>query len=95
MDRRLHAPFSASAAVLRSVVGLATVVFVGEVTIGTALYQRLPEASRSQGYPWSVQPDVITASTWARQHFGTNQRFGANAIDAFALATYGAQNPIQ
>ena len=73
---------------------LATLVFVGEVTIGTAFYQRLPEASRPQGYPWSVQPDVIAASTWARTHLGTNQRFGANAIDTFALATYGQQNPI-
>ena len=41
---------------------LATVVFVGNVTVGTAFYERLPEASNPQGYEWSVQPDVIDAS---------------------------------
>ncbi len=37
-------------------------------------------------------PDVVSASKWARQHLGINQHFGANAIDASALATYGGQN---
>ena len=46
------------------------------------------------GYPWSVQADVISASEWARQHLGINQRFGANAIDALALATYGEQDTV-
>jgi hypothetical protein len=77
------------------VAGLITLVFVGEVTIGTAFYQRAPEASHPKGYPWSVQSDVITASKWAREHLGIHQRFGANAIDAFALATYGEQNTVK
>ncbi len=74
--------------------GLVTVVFVGNVTIGTAFYQRLPEAATPTGYPWSVQPDVISASEWALAHLGIHQPFGANAIDASALATYGEQNPV-
>lgn len=74
--------------------GLLTLVFVGNVTIGTAFYQRLPETTSPQGYPWSVQPDVISASMWARQHLGINQPFGANLIDASALATYGEQDPV-
>ena len=73
---------------------LATVVFVGNVTIGTAFYQRLPEATHPQSYPWSVQPDVIAASRWARANLGRNQRFGANWIDSFALATYGEQDTL-
>ena len=73
---------------------LVTVVFVGNVTIGTAFYQRLPEATNPQGYPWSVQPDVIAASEWARAHLGINQPFGASAIDSFALATYGEQETL-
>jgi hypothetical protein len=71
---------------------LMTLVFVGEITIGTAFYQQLPESPHAQGYPWSVQPDVISAAKWARDHLGINQRFGANAVDSFALATYGDQN---
>ena len=72
----------------------ATLVFVGNITIGTAFYERLPESSTPQGYPWTVQPDVINASIWAREHLGINQRFGANAQDALALATYGEQNTL-
>ena len=73
---------------------LVTLVFVGDVTIGTASSQLLPESSHPQGYPWSVQPDVIDASTWARDHLGINQRFAANAIDSLALATYGEQDTV-
>ena len=71
--------------------GVVTVIFVGGVTIGTAFYQLLPEQPNPRGYPWTVQPDVINASKWAREHLGINQRFGANANDALALATYGGQ----
>ncbi len=73
---------------------MVTVVFVGNITIGTAFYQRLPESSRPQGYPWTIQPNVITASTWTREHLGINQRFGANADDALALDTYGEQDAL-
>lgn len=71
--------------------GVVTVIFIGNITVGTAFYQRLPEQSNPQGYPWLVQTDVIYASIWAREHLGINQRFGANANDALALATYGGQ----
>jgi hypothetical protein len=69
-------------------------VFVGDVTIGTAFYQQLPESSHPTGYPWTVQPSVIGASRWANHHLGIDQRFGSNAIDAQALATYGDENPV-
>jgi hypothetical protein len=75
-------------------VGLVTLVFIGDVTIGTPFYQLLPEASHPQGYPWSVQPDVVNASKWAREHLGINQRIGANAIDSSALASYGEENTV-
>lgn len=74
--------------------GLVTVIFIGSVSIGTAFYQLLPESSHPQGYPWTVQPDAINASNWAREHLGINQRFGANSNDALALATYGEQDPV-
>jgi hypothetical protein len=41
-----------------------------------------------------VQPDVISASNWAREHLGINRRFAANAIDADALASYGEQDTL-
>jgi Dolichyl-phosphate-mannose-protein mannosyltransferase len=71
---------------------LAAVTLIGNVTIGTAFYQRLPEQAVPQGYPWSVQADVIAASNWARQNLGIHQRFGAGAIDSFSLATDGEED---
>jgi hypothetical protein len=68
-----------------------TIIFVGDITIGTAFYQRLPEATHPSGYPLSVQPDVVSASKWARAHLGINQRFGSDKLDSYALATYGEQ----
>jgi hypothetical protein len=73
---------------------LVTLVFVGEITIGTAFYQLLPEPPHPHGYPWSVQPDVINAARWAREHLGINQRFGADELDASALATYGEEDVV-
>ena len=73
---------------------LATTIFVGNVTIGTAFYERLPEITDPDSYPWSVQTDVTTASRWARIHLGSNRRFGANAIDSSALAAYGGQDTV-
>ena len=74
--------------------GLLTLVFIGEITVGTAFYQRLPEPSHAQGYPWSVQLDVISAAKWSRANLGIRQRFGANQIDSFALAVYGEQTMV-
>jgi hypothetical protein len=71
-----------------------TAIFLGEVTIGTPYGQLLPESSHPHGYPSMIQPDVIRAAGWTRKHLGMNQRFGANAIDSLALATYGEQDPV-
>jgi hypothetical protein len=73
---------------------LVTLVFVGEVTIGTPFYEVLRETSHPNGYPWLVQPDAINASNWAREHLGVNQRFAADNLDSLALATYGEQDTI-
>ena len=73
---------------------LVTIVLVGEITIGTPFYELLPETSHPHGYPWLVQPDAISASNWARQHLGSNQRFATDDLDSFALATYGEQDTL-
>lgn len=77
------------------IICIITVVFVGNITIGTAFYERLPESSNPPGYPWTVQPDAIAASIWMLNHLGANQRVGTDANDSLALATYGDQNTLQ
>jgi hypothetical protein len=99
LERRLHvrvrrrlAPRGiARVAVLTT---LLTVVFIGDITIGTAFYQLLPESSNPSGYPWSVQSDAVQAATWSRLDLGVHQRFAASAIDAQPLATSGEQDPV-
>lgn len=80
----------------RSLVAAAvvTTIFIGEITIGTAFNQLLPESSHPQGYPWTVQPDVVSASKWARGHLGINQRFAASITDSLALGSYGEQDTV-
>jgi hypothetical protein len=73
---------------------LVTLVFIGEITVGTPFYELLSEVAHPHGYPWLVQPDAISASKWAREHLGINQRFASDRLDSFALATYGEQNTV-
>jgi hypothetical protein len=76
------------------VAGMVTLVFLGDVTVGSTFSEVLREPSHPEGDPWTVQPDVIDASKWARLNLGINQHFAANAVDSLALATYGEQDTI-
>jgi hypothetical protein len=72
---------------------MVTVIFFGEIAIGNDYSEILPPPSSSpSGFPWIVQPDVISASIWARDHLGANQPFASDFIDSLALATYGDQD---
>ncbi len=71
---------------------LASVVFVGNVTVGTRFFERLPEEANPHGFERLVQPDVVAASIWARHNLGPNQMFSANFVDSNALGTYGEQD---
>jgi hypothetical protein len=73
---------------------LVTLVFIGEITVGTPFYELLPEAPHPHGYPWLVQPNAISASNWARENLGISQRFASDDLDSFALAAYGDQDTV-
>jgi hypothetical protein len=75
-------------------VALATLVFIGGVTVGLPSNQVLPESPRAVGYPWTVPKDVVLASVWVRHHLPRDQRFAADYLDAEALATYGLEDPV-
>jgi hypothetical protein len=76
------------------IIGSIAIVFVGNITIGTPFYQRLPEESNPPGYPSNVQPDVIAASIWTLKHLGVNQRIATDGTSAVALATFGDQDTL-
>jgi hypothetical protein len=71
---------------------LVTAVFIGEVTIGSSFFLLLPSPSTLPGFPSGVQPDMISAANWARQHLGVDQTFATDADNELSLATYGNEN---
>jgi hypothetical protein len=73
---------------------IVTAIFIGNVSLGSTYSELLPEPSHPTGYPQILQPDAITASTWALKHLGANQPFAVDAVNARALATSGDQNTL-
>ena len=73
---------------------MVAVIFLGGVTIGSSYFQLLPTPLRPTGFPPIPQPDVVTASSWARAHLGQHQTFATDLIDSLALATTGEENPV-
>jgi hypothetical protein len=69
-----------------------TVVFIGEISIGTSFFALLPTSPTAPGFPVYVRPDMITAAEWARQHLGTHQGFAADANNQLSLAAYGDED---
>jgi hypothetical protein len=65
------------------------VIFFGEIGVGSSYLELLPPSSNPPGFPSIVQPDVISASVWARDHLGIHQPFATDFVDSLALATYG------
>jgi hypothetical protein len=93
---RLRRPYFRAWAWIRTLViaAVITVILLGEATIASSYTELLPESSNPTGYPWMVQPDVIQASEWAREHLGFNQPIAVGIVDSQALATYGEQDTI-
>lgn len=70
---------------------LLSLVMVGQVSIGNSFYALLP--AQSAGFPVYVQPYMIKAADWSRQHLGTHQTFATDATNQLALGAYGEENP--
>ena len=74
--------------------GIILTAFIGGITIGNPYPDLLPPSAQPTGFPPDVQPDVIAASIWARDHLGLHQSYASDSIDSLALATYGDENPV-
>jgi hypothetical protein len=70
---------------------LLSLVLVGEVSIGNSFFALLP--AEGVGSPIYVQPYMINAADWSRQHLGEYQTFATDSTDQLALGTYGEENP--
>lgn len=70
---------------------LLSLVLVGQVSIGNPFFTLLP--AEGEGFPIYVQPYMINAANWSRQHLGEYQTFATDSTDQLALGTYGDENP--
>jgi hypothetical protein len=70
---------------------LLPLVLIGEVSIGNSFFTLLP--AEGVGIPIYVQPYMINAANWSRQHLGEYQIFATDSTDQLALAAYGEENP--
>ncbi len=73
---------------------LVTMIFIGDVTIGSSFFALLPTPANVPGFPPNIQPDMISAANWARQHLGTDQTFATDVDNELSLATYGDENTV-
>ena len=70
---------------------LLSLVLVGQVSIGNSFFTLLP--AEGVGFPIYVQPYMINAVNWSRQHLGEYQTFATDSMDQLALGAYGEENP--
>jgi hypothetical protein len=68
---------------------VAGVLLVGGVFSGWPYAWRLPGPYLPGGGPLAVTDEGIRASNWARQHFATDTRIGADAANHVLLGSYG------
>nr|MBA2570467.1 hypothetical protein [Chloroflexota bacterium] len=73
---------------------LAAILFVGGAILGVPFWARLPGAYLVSADTRSVEPQSITAATWAAQHVGPDARFVADRVNRVLLKTYGDQHPL-
>lgn len=74
--------------------GLATVVFIGGVTVSWQYSEQLPPNVESRGVPNTVDFEAARAAEWSLEALGRGNRFATDQIDKLALDTYGRQRTL-
>jgi hypothetical protein len=75
-----------------AIVSALALVFIGQVSIGNSFFSLLP--NKLAGFPVYVQPNMISAANWAREHLGTDQVFATDATNMLSITTTGQENPV-
>ncbi len=78
-----------------AMLALVTVVFVGEIIVGAGpRWARLPGPYLVGADARSVEPEGISAATWARSYLGTGNRIATDRINSLLMITYGEQRTV-
>lgn len=70
---------------------LATVLFVGGVTVGWPYWGILPGPYLVGADPRSIEPQSLAAADWAKDKLGPNQRVAADRTNGLLLGSFGQQ----
>ena len=69
-----------------------TLVFIGGVILGMPLWARMPGPYLVTGDTRAIQPESLSASTWLRSAFGTDNKVIADQTNALVMGSYGGQD---
>ena len=71
------------------VVGAISVIFIGQLIIGTGPLDRLPGLYLVSADQRSIEPEGITAAQWMQTYLGPGHRVASDRINTLLLGTYG------
>jgi hypothetical protein len=71
-----------------------TIIFLGGTIAGWPSWARLPGSYMVSADARSIEPQSISAATWAGQHLNPRGRIAADRINTLLLTTYGHLLPV-
>ena len=74
-----------------ALLGWAAIMLIGGAIVGSPPWARLPEGYAVSADMRSIEPEGITAATWAEAQLGPNHRVGTDRINRLLMASYGEQ----
>jgi hypothetical protein len=73
---------------------IGALLLYGGVATGTAPWSRLPGPYLVAADHRSIEPEGISAASWAEEFLGPGNRIGADRVNQLLMLTYGLQRPV-
>jgi hypothetical protein len=73
---------------------LGALLLYGGIATGTAPWSRLPGPYLVAADLRSIEPEGVSAASWAEEFLGPNNRVGADRVNQLLMLTYGNQRPV-
>jgi hypothetical protein len=76
-----------------AVTAIVAVLLYGGIALGTPYWGRLPGPYLASDDSRSIEPEGISAASWAGEFLGRGKRIGADRINRLLMMTYGRERP--
>ena len=73
---------------------IGTLLLYGGIATGSAPWSRLPGPYLASADLRSIEPEGISAASWAKEFLGPGNRIGADRVNQLLMLTYGNQRPV-